>query len=258
MSAALYRNIALREHCDRTRSLKREAAAGYTEATGVSESVKYTGSWEEVLAKAADICSLPADEMEVACTCTRLGGGLGELSVQYAEFRKPEGSGGESGQAAPGTKENPFYTVSYTTKAESLMLHPRYGGLTEDDRWILRQIENGAHPDSVLEYGSVKGRLRDLIAYMSYTGNQLALKYLAGVTQYLEVYTEATARWKGEDGSYPCATICTPPGPINTPSGRNWLCAGCGMEESGGEIWQTAKFILSGAGGWDSDLYSTL
>ena len=35
-----------------------------------------------------------ADEMEVSCTCTRLGAGLGELSVQYAEFRMRHGNCG--------------------------------------------------------------------------------------------------------------------------------------------------------------------
>ncbi len=256
MSAALYRNIALREHRDRTRSLKREAAAGYTEATGVAESVKYTGTWEEVLAKAADICSEPEDAMEVACTCTRLSAGLGELTVQYTEHRVPVGSDSETSEAPLGSKENPQYSFNTTEVAEPLLGHPYFAGqLTEEECWILQQYAGGAHPDSEQTYGGKTWILKDLCAALTGKAAELYDFYKQGITQYYEVYADATARWKGEPLGYVWLTIQTPPGPVKTPAGRNWLYLGEGAEESGGEIWRTARFKLSGAGGWKEKLY---
>lgn len=256
MSAAMYRNIALREHRDRTRSLKREAAAGYTEATGVSESVKYTGTWEEVLAKAADICSLPEDAMEVACTCTRLGAGLGELTVQYTEHRVPVGADGEATEAPLGSKENPQYSFNTTEVAEPLLGHPYFKDqLTEEECWILQQYAGGAHPDSDQTFGGKTDILSKWCAGLTGKAAELYDFYKQGITQYYEVYADATARWKGEPLGYAWLTIQNPPGPVKTPEGRNWLYLGEGAEESGGEIWRTARFKLSGAGGWNEKLY---
>lgn len=258
MSAALYRNIALREHRDRTRSLKREAAAGYTEATGVAESVKYTGTWEEVLAKAADICGEPEDAMEVACTCTRLSAGLGELTVQYTEHRVPVGADSETSEAPLGSKENPQYSFSTTEVAEPLLGHPYFKDqLSEEECWILQQYAGGAHPDSEQTYGGKTGVLKDLCAALTGKAAELYDFYKQGITQYYEVYADATARWKGEPLGYAWHTIQTPPGPVKTPAGRNWLYLGEGAEESGGEIWRTARFKLSGAGGWNPKLYGS-
>lgn len=253
---AIYKGVALREHRDRTRVLKREAADGYTEATGVTDTVKYSGRWTDVLAKAAEIAGAAADTVEAVCTCTRVAADMGELSVVYTEYRVPEGGGGGEGSAAVGTAENPQYTFSTSDVAEPLMCHPYFRDtLNEDDKWILQQLAGGAHPDSIQEYGNLKGTLRDLCAQLSGPAAELRDFYLEGVTQYLEVYAEATARWKGSAGSWVPMTICEPPGPVHTPEGRDWLCVGVGVEESGGEVWHTAKFKLSGAGGWNKKLY---
>lgn len=259
MSSAVYHNVALREHRDRTRVLKREVHPLYTEATGVTETVKYSGTWEQILAEAADICSQPQDANEAVCTCTRIGGGLGELSVQFTEHRIPEGSGeGEEAEKPLGTIENPQYSFSTTEAAEPLLGHPYFKGqLSEEECWILQQYAGGAHPESEQTYGGKTGILRDLCAALTDKAAELYEFYKEGVTQYYEVYADATARWKGEPLGYAWLTIQTPPGPVKTPEGRNWLYLGEGAEESGGEIWRTARFKLSGAGGWNPKLYGS-
>lgn len=254
---AVHLNIAPREHRDRTRTLKRAAAPAYTEVTGVSETLKFTGRWEDMLARAAEIAGAGQDAYEATCTCTRIGGGLGELSVQFTEYRIPEGAGeGEETENPLGSKENPQYSFSTTEAAEPLLGHPYFAGqLTEEECWILQQYAGGAHPDSEQTYGGKTGILKDLCAALGGKAAELYNFYKQGITQYYEIYAEATARWKGEPLGYAWLTIQTPPGPVKTPAGRNWLYLGEGAEESGGEIWRTAKFKLSGPGGWSPKLY---
>ena len=253
---ALHLNIKLREHRDRSRTLKRLADDRYTEATGVTDTFKHTGRWNEVLAKAAEIVSEPRDSYEVTCTCTRVAADMGELSVAYAEYKVPEGAETENAADALGTKENPMYTYNATAVQEPLLSHPRYlGKISWDDAWVLQQYSGGAHPDTELEYNGQRGTLREFCAGLSGAAREVYNFYMAQVTHYLEVYAEATARWKGPALGYKIMTICTPPGPVVTPEGRNWIFIGEDVEISGGEVWRTAKFKLSGHGGWSEDLY---
>lgn len=252
---ALHLNIKLREHRDRSRTLSRLSADKYTEATGVTDTVKYTGRWSEVLAKAAEIVSEPRDEYAVTCTCTRIAADMGELSIVYAEHKVPSGAETEGSEGALGTKENPMYTYSTSAVQEPLLCHPRYMGISWDDAWVLQQYAGGSHPDSDLEYNGQRGTLREFCAGLSGKAREVLNYYMAGVTHYLEMYAEATARWKGEPLGYEPMTICSPPGPVVTPEGRNWLFESEGVEVSGGEVWRSAKFKLSGHGGWDVNLY---
>lgn len=251
---ALHTNIALREHVDRTRSWSRAAAEAYSVATGVADSYKLTGRWAEVVAEGEKLATDPADAWQLSITATRIGGDMGELTVSRTEYAQAGGSGG--GESELGTAENPTYTCSYSLQAEPLLVHPMFSELSEGEQWLLQQVEAGAHPDSPQEFGGMKGELRKLCNAMSGTGQKALSFYLRGVTQYYEVHGEATARWSGGPRAYEIGKICSPPGLLNTPAGRNWICCGTGVELSGDKVVYSAQFRLSGRGGWDKELYS--
>ena len=250
---AIHKNIELREHVDRSRSWSRAAAVSHTEATGVEDSYKLTGRWDEILAEGESLAAAPADAWELSITAKRLGGDMGELTVTRKENTEPAPGSGEAAEL--GTVDNPTYTCSYSLQPEPLLVHPMFAGLSDAERWLLQQVESGAHPDSQQEYGGMKGTLRQLCAAMSGTGQKALSFYLRGVTQYYEVHGEATARWTGTARSYEVGKTCTPPGQLNTPAGRSWICCGNGVEESGDKVVYTSQFRLSGRGGWDAELY---
>lgn len=239
---------------DRSRSWSRAAGESFSVATGVTESYKLTGRWDEIVAKGEALASAPADAWQVTATATRIGGNMGELSVSLTEYAEAGGSDGE--EAELGTAENPTYTCSYSLQPEPLLVHPMFAGLTDGERWLLQQVEAGAHPDSPQEFGGQKGTLRAMCAAMGSTGKRALDFYLRGVTQYYEVHGEVTARWSGSPRAYEIGKICSPPGLLDTPTGRNWICCGTGVELSGDKIIYSAQFRLSGRDGWDQELYS--
>lgn len=262
MAAIVYKNIALREHPERTLNLKRARAAGYDEATGWSESVKYTDKWPELVDYALGLAASVEDEYELVLALRREGGEMGELTVTRTQYRKPavvedDGGGGEESEV--GTAENPEYTCSFTVQAEPLLCHPMFAGMPDEDAWILQQVAAGAHPESRIRYGNEVYTLRKACEQMSEVGKKALVFYLRGITQYFEVYGDATAKYSGSGAAvagYEVGKICTPPGDVGTPEGRSWLCTGKGKTVSGDKLERTLQFRMSGRGGWDTTLYS--
>ena len=247
---AKYYNITLRENETRRYSIGRPQAARYSVATGKKEVVVYTGLWAEVLEKAAEIAATPADEWGVVCDCERQGGSVGVLTVTRTEYRAA------AEDAELGSAENPVYTTSFSVQAEPLLSHPRYfETVSAADAELLRELEQGAPLLSNVVYAGKACKLRVALGRLSGMAAEVRDYYMRGVTEYYEVYGEATAKWKGEARSYTVGEICTPPGSPGTPSGREWLCVGVGTEKNGTEVWYTATFRLSGRGGWDKKLY---
>ncbi len=247
---AKYHNVALREHETRRYSVGRPQATGYTEATGKKEVRTYTGLWAEVLAKATEEAGTQADAWAVVCECERQGGEIGVLTVTRTEYREAQED------AELGSAENPIYTSSFSVQAEPLLTHPRYiDSVSEEDAELLRELEQGAAMQSVVVYSAAARTLRMALRRLTGRAAEVRDYYLRGVTEYYEVYAEATAKWKGGARSYTVGEICTPPGNPGTPEGREWLCVGVGVEKNGDEEWYTATFRLSGRGGWDKKLY---
>lgn len=247
---AVYKNIALREHEDRRYGVSREQGAAYSVATGVKHVEVHTGAWPDILDKADEVAAEPADEWAVTCECQRLGGMLGTLTITRTEYKTAEE------EAELGTAENPVYTTSFTVQAEPLLIHPRYVSSVRDaDAELLRELQNGAPLMSNVIYGGKAMYLRTALAKLNGMAAEVRDYFMRGVTEYYEVYGEATAKWKGAARSYTVGEICTPPGSPGAITGREWLCVGVGSEKNGKEVWHTATFRLSGPGGWDKKLY---
>lgn len=250
---AKYHNVALREHETRRFSVGRPQAEQYTEATGKKEVRTYTGLWAEVLAKATEEAGTQADAWAVVCECERQGGEIGVLTVTCTEYREAQDD------AELGSAENPIYTSSFSVQAEPLLTHPRYfSTVSNAEAELLRELESGTPMLGSVVYQGKACTLRVALGKLSGMAAEVRDYYMRGVTEYYEVYGEATAKWKGKARSYTVGEICTPPGNVKTPQGREWLCTGVGMEKNGAEVWHTVSFRLSGRGGWDKKLYGSV
>jgi hypothetical protein len=253
---ATYHKFEVAEHEER--SISRRIAAGeqYTEATGDRETVKFTGRWAEMVALMES--QTGGAGVEVSCDLERLGGGIGELRITREYYRKPAGSEGEEGGETEqlGTVAAPEVVSSFSVQAEPLLGHPLFEGVTEAQAWLLQQVAAGTHPDARIEYNGKKYRLRDACAQLDGPAKDALELYLKGVTHYYEVYGEATARCTGSSPGGTVGKISQPPAGVETPEGRDWLCAGKGKRMSGGEVEYSASYRMSGRGGWNKKLYS--
>lgn len=253
---ATHINIEPREHVEKRVSMSAEQGSAYTVATGMVETCKYTGSWEDMLAQAAAVVGVGGGVHGVTCEVERLEGGLGELTVTMTEYREAtEEEDDPSGDGEPGTAERPQYTISSECQPVPLLTHPLFSDLGNAELQVLKQLMDGVVLDAVIEVNGTKMKLREALNKLSGAARTAANYLYKGVTQYYEVMTEATARWKGSASTYAAGQVCMPPNAPAVRGGRNWLCMGCGEEKQGDEVWQTARFRLSGQGGWDTTLY---
>lgn len=250
---AVYHNIDTREHEEKRLSWSREQGEQFTVAIGAREVVKYTGRWSALVMMAEDEAGKHPNEYSASIELERGGGDMGEMTVTRQRFRQATDG---DGAAEVGTIENPAYSCSFTVQADPLLLHPRYRStVSDEDAELLREVENGASLMEIVTYKGAKKTLREALAQLTGMAAELRGYYMRGVFQYHEVYADATARWKGNAATFEIGKICVPPGNPPTPSGRNWKCVGFGKETNGKDIVYSARFQLSGPGGWDEKLY---
>ena len=257
-------NIAPREHVEKRITMEAKPGDAYSESTGRKETTKYTGTWADMLAKATDLIGGGGGSVQVTCELERLEGGIGELTVTHETFTQPpadseEGGDTESGGAELGTEAAPCYTCSSTTVQECILAHPKFENIEDLPRRALKAMIDGQDEYSFLEDENTEsgGRMiKDCIG--DDEAAKLAFKLIGkGITSFLNVQTEITARWKGRSNKYSVGEIVsTPPGGFKAVSGRDYLVVGSGVEKTGKETWCSATFRMSGAGGWKKELYS--
>lgn len=253
---AEYINIAPREHVEKRITMDAKPGDAYSESTGRKETTKYTGTWADMLAQATDLIGGGGGSMQVTCELERLEGGIGELTVTIEEYEVPESPPDDGDDEPLGSVENPEITCSYTVQAEPLLGHPAFASVNRAQAWLLQQVAAGTHPDAHIEYNGKKYVLREACDQLSGAAEKALRFYLKGITQYYEVFCEVTARsTEGELSGTP-GKISVPPGNVETPEGRNWLCTGKGKTVRGDEVEYTATYRMSGAGGWNQELYS--
>lgn len=244
-------NLEVREHEDRRVSLTRAQLAGYTEATGLRVTEKYTGPWAAMLERTLALAAESATEEALSLDLERHGGEVGELTVTRTEYRQP--SGGE--EAELGTAANPVYTSSSSVTEEPLLAHPKFSGVTAEDAELLHELESGTTLQTVVAYKGKLMPLRKALGQLTGQARLAANYYYKGKNKYMAAHAEATARWTGGGNHFTAGKIETPPGNVSTPAGCNWLCTGTGKEKNGKEVVHTATFMLSAPGGWDEYLY---
>lgn len=259
-------NIAAREHVEKRITMEAKAGDNYTESTGNKETTKYTGTWEQMLTAATGYLSTGGDGVQISCELERLEGGIGELTVTRETFTQPpadsEGGGDTesgSGGGELGTEAAPCYTCSSSTVQECILAHPKFENIGDLPRRALKAMIDGQDENSFLEDETTESggrKIKDCIG--DDEAAKLAFKLIGkGITSFLNVQTEITARWKGRSNKYSVGEIVTtPPGGFKAVSGRDYLVVGSGIEKTGKETWCSATFRMSGAGGWKKELYS--
>lgn len=260
-------NIAVREHVEKRITMEAKPGDAYSESTGRREVTKYTGSWAEMQACAITQLDSAEEGEQVTCELERQGGNIGELTVTRELFKVGGGGGGDggdgggdsSGGAELGTEDAPCYTCSSTTVQECILAHPKFENIGDLTRRALKAMIDGQDENSFLddeESDSGHRKIKDCIG--DDEAAKLAFKLIGkGITSFLNVQTEITARWKGRSNNYTVGEIVsTPPGGFKAVSGRDYLVVGSGVEKTGKETWCSATFRMSGAGGWKKELYS--
>lgn len=262
-------NLSVVENPEKRLTLQRRAADGYSESTGERETTSYTGPWAAVLEFAAVQVAGAADAWQVVAEVERQEGMIGTLTVTRERFSvaaggddegEDDGDEGEAGEAPLGSEENPVYTSSSTLVANCILLHPKFSELKERELRALKAMIDGQDENSLLSEDEVSAtggrRIKDMIT--SEAGRK-AMEYIRkGVTQWPEVQTQVTARWRGRTNRYTMRQIvASAPGSISTPDGCNWRVDGVGTEDQGSTVWQTVTLTLSGPGGWDEWLYKS-
>lgn len=266
---AKYVNIGMLKHQEQTLQRIFKASSGYTESTGKQERVKYTGTWDELVAYFEDYDGGGKSAGEqITLTLDRVGGLMGELVIQRDYFERPGDAGGgdeeEPGTPdsteTPGTEDFPSYSSGGTLVPVSILCHPKFASIGEMELRALKAMLDGQDENALLaddDSNATAGkRIKDMIK--SDAGKK-AMEYIRkGVKEWPETHTQVTARWKGRGNKYTLRSIvASVPGSVSTPAGCNWRVDGVGTDEQGGVVWQTATFTLSGAGGWDKYLYES-
>ncbi|MBQ7304853.1 MAG: hypothetical protein IJW85_01455 [Clostridia bacterium] len=257
-------NIAPREHVEKRITMEAKPGDAYSESTGRKETTKYTGAWADMLTQATDLIGGGGGSVQVTCELERLEGGIGELTVTRETYRQPDATEEEEPEQPEteqelGSEGAPCYTCSSSTVQECILAHPKFENLEDLPRRALKAMIDGQDEYSFLEDGSSESGFRTI---KDCIGNdpaaKLAFKLIGkGITAYLNVQTEITARWKGRSNNYTVGTIvATPPGNFKAQNGRDYLVVGTGMEKTGKETWCSATFRMSGEGGWKKELYS--
>ncbi len=260
---AEYINIEAREHVEKRITMEAKPGDAYSESTGRKETTKYTGTWADMLAQAAELIGTDGGSVQLTCELERLEGGIGELTVTRETYRQPdtteeEPEEPETGQEL-GTESAPCYTCSSSTVQECILAHPKFENIGDLPRRALKAMIDGQDENSFLEDETTESggrKIKDCIG--DDKAAKLAFKLIGkGITSFLNVQTEITARWKGRSNKYSVGEIVTtPPGGFKAVPGRDYLVVGSGVEKTGKETWCSATFRMSGAGGWKKELYS--
>lgn len=245
------------EQVDRTWSRVYPVDMGDYNATGEVNEWTYSGDWESLQTYAQEKLSEGGQAMQVTATLRRMAGNQAFLTLRmqgYAaaggeeeEDGGDDGSGGESDDSSE--RE---ISVEVSASMEDILTHPKFAGVSWDasSGVGLQKLAAGADPDEEFEwYGQVYkvGEQAKLI-----TGWELVTK----ARSYYVPHVVVTVTTPG-DGEASVGEIKTSVPGVSTAPGINWLTAGGGTTESGGVKKFVQKYISSGPGGWDKEIYGS-
>lgn len=234
---------------------------------GTSSQQVYSGQWADMSSLMSAQLATGSLAQQVQATLSRQPGGLGQLTITRTDYISATDPGGGGGGSEPsmqaqdvGTSEqNPEYSYEFAEVQEPIMTHPAIAaaGLSQDALSVLAYLSKGGQlTDNIWLSGGNQLRVNAAIAYYNIP---LWLVMLVQIPNYLDVKVTLTASWSVDPTttvSIPTAlAITTPPGPIQTPLGRNWLYVGGSYQIKGSDCKLVKKYILSGPGGWDSRIY---
>lgn len=233
---------------------------------GTSSQQVYSGQWADMTSLMSAQLATGSLAQQVQATLSRQPGGLGQLTItrtDYISATDPGGGGGSEpsmqAQDVGTSEQNPEYSYEFAEVQEPIMTHPAIAaaGLSQDALSVLAYLAKGGQlTDNIWLSGGNQLRVNAAIAHYNIP---LWLVMLVQIPNYLDVKVTLTASWSVDPTttvSIPTALAITqPPGPIQTPLGRNWLYVGGSYQIKGSDCKLVKKYILSGPGGWDSRIY---
>lgn len=234
---------------------------------GTSSQQVFSGQWADMLALMSSQLATGSLAQQVQATLSRQPGGIGQLTVNRTDFISASSPGGGGGGADPSmeaqdvgtSEENPEYSYEFAEVQEPIMTHPSItaANLSPEALSVLAYLARGGQPgDNIWLPGGNQLRVSAALNLYSIPSN---LVRLVQIPNYLDVKITLTASWSVDPTTIvtlpSTLTITTPPGPITTPAGRNWLYAGGSYQLKGSDCKLVKKFILSGPGGWNSAIY---
>lgn len=176
----------------------------------------------------------------------------GFYRVDYTFQTVPVSGGG-------GPIQDETYELAGSLTQEPITSHPKIGTMLSLYAKPGRVKDGKVLWKETLENGGTNGTDLD--------GNAITnANPFANVDSYLEVgatfSASKTVAYRGLNlnlpgigkiaTSSPIGTLPTPPGQ----DGRNWLYAGCSMQQRGYAYTYTVKYLLSGPGGWNREIYT--
>ncbi|MBP3302032.1 MAG: hypothetical protein J6L64_02710 [Opitutales bacterium] len=175
-------------------------------------------------------------------------------------------------------EQEPSYTMTAESGTASILLHPRYKDLSENEKIIAKALLEGKTRKDLVNPSWAENGTVTLTAAQAGTGVPLAViisKVIAknsradelikkienGVNEYKTfgvTWKETTFKSGVSSALSALATVNPPPGPNPNVPDRNWLYTGAeATKEKGAAKWKvTRTWRLSDSGAkWDADLY---
>lgn len=230
--------------------------------TGETWETRYTGTLAQMEELFNAQLATGGQYRQVSCSLTRTEGNMAELVVSSAAFVEPldpeQPVAGDVGTS----ETNPTYSYDFAEVTEHILTHPKIveqnyspemlsvmsyivkGGDWGD--WIY--ADDSGHQIHVTEYFSHNNVPQEILNLL-FTPTYLATRTFLTVTYTVGAEAPVSALPEVE-------TIQTPPGPLRTPPGRNWLYKGGSYQVSGDDVQLVQRYALSGPGGWDPNIYS--
>ena len=182
-------------------------------------------------------------------------GGIVQVVVEYGGFPEAGDTTYDGRGADEFTNE-----LSITTVEEPLETHYNYHDVSDEEKGIIAKIKSGAVERDGTGY-TFKDADGNSFELTSEKGKELADFIMKGVESYLrpeQIWRESIVEKKMPNGATfnKVGTIQSPKGAPTIGSDRNFLFAGCTVQQTGKKVFNVSyEYILSGKGGWDEKIY---
>lgn len=261
-------NISEMVEAETYRWQKTRPAVMTTAPTGEQETFTLNGTIEQCKSRGNAECSAANQSKQVQVTVDAVGGGMGLLTVNYIYYDAAESGGGEPGAAIAGaagsSSTNPEISVNVVSNQLSILTHPLVANSysSNSPEWMaLKMFSQGADLNATFSIGT-GSEMQVYTVGEGLAGVDAAVMFLVGrQSSYYAPSVEMTVSYTVDgEASIPSVgdfmKISTPEGGASGADGRNWLLVGGGMQIQNGVSKMVKKYLLSGPGGWDPELYS--
>ena len=261
-------NVADLTEAETYRWQKTRPAVMTTAPTGEQETFTFNGTIDQCKSRGNAECSAASQSKQVQASVESVGGGFGKLTVVYIYYDESTESGGGSSApvagAAGSSSSNPEISVNVVSNQLSILTHPLVANSysSNSPEWMaLKMFSQGADLNATYSIGS-GSEMQVYTVGEGLAGVDSAVMFLVGrQSSYYAPSVEMTVSYTVDgEAAIPSVgdfmKISTPEGGAAGADGRNWLLVGGGMQIQNGVSKMVKKYLLSGPGGWDPELYS--